>query len=120
MITRRTIGYLATAVALAAASFAAAGPASAAVLLSGADRDCGDFATQQDAQEYFDAKGYSASNDPERLDSANGKGDGVACEGRPRRAPKVDRGDAETVDPVPDPVLKERFGAPDRSTVNAK
>ena len=43
------------------------------------DHDCRDFATQEDAQAYFDAQ----SGDPDNLDS---NGDGVACESLPRRS----------------------------------
>ena len=49
------------------------------------DKNCSDFQYQEDAQEYFNAQGYSASNDPERLDDANGHGDGIACESLPKR-----------------------------------
>lgn len=45
-----------------------------------ADYDCGDFSTQAAAQSYFDGKGYSGANDPERLDA---DGDGEACESNP-------------------------------------
>jgi competence protein ComEC len=44
---------------------------------SGPDRDCGDFATQAEAQAFFEAAGPS---DPHRLDS---DGDGVVCESLP-------------------------------------
>ena len=40
-----------------------------------ADRDCGDFATQRQAQTFFVA--HNPASDPHRLDS---DGDGVACE----------------------------------------
>ena len=43
----------------------------------GRDRDCGDFATQAEAQAFFEAAGPS---DPHRLDS---DGDGVVCESLP-------------------------------------
>ncbi|MGF7035353.1 endonuclease YncB(thermonuclease family) [Paenibacillus mucilaginosus] len=43
---------------------------------SGADRDCGDFATHEEAQAFFIAAGGPAK-DPHRLDSDN---DGYACE----------------------------------------
>lgn len=49
-------------------------------LARAADRDCSDFATQAAAQAYFDANGYSATNDPERLDADS---DSVACESLP-------------------------------------
>lgn len=45
----------------------------------GGDRDCGDFASQKAAQEFFIAHGGPQS-DPHRLD---GDGDGVACEANP-------------------------------------
>lgn len=45
----------------------------------GQDRDCRDFATQQEAQRFFEAAG---PGDPHRLDADN---DGIACENRPRR-----------------------------------
>ncbi|ACZ43230.1 Excalibur domain protein [Thermobaculum terrenum ATCC BAA-798] len=41
------------------------------------DHNCSDFRSQQEAQQYFDSHGYSATNDPERLDADN---DGIACE----------------------------------------
>jgi endonuclease YncB( thermonuclease family) len=44
---------------------------------SAADMDCGDFATQAEAQAFFVAAG---AGDPHRLDS---DGDGIACEGNP-------------------------------------
>ncbi|WP_281019928.1 thermonuclease family protein [Minwuia sp. IMCC3060] len=45
------------------------------MLPSGADRNCGDFQTWQEAQEFFKAAGLG---DPHRLDRDR---DGVACEG---------------------------------------
>jgi endonuclease YncB( thermonuclease family) len=60
---------------LVGASLLAATPAHAL----GADLDCGDFATQAQAQEYFLAIG-GPSADPDRLDLDS---DGVACETRP-------------------------------------
>jgi len=42
-----------------------------------ADKDCDDFASQEEAQKYWDEKGYSADYDPERLDRDN---DGIPCE----------------------------------------
>ncbi|HZG83441.1 MAG TPA: thermonuclease family protein [Paenibacillus sp.] len=41
------------------------------------DRDCGDFATQREAQAFYEAAG-GPERDPHRLD---GDGDGIACEG---------------------------------------
>lgn len=43
---------------------------------AGPDRDCGDFATQAEAQAFFEAAG-GPQEDPHRLD---GEGDGIACE----------------------------------------
>ncbi|WP_226577086.1 excalibur calcium-binding domain-containing protein [Halobacillus litoralis] len=41
------------------------------------DKDCPDFGSEEEAKAYWDEKGYSAENDPERLD---GDGDGIPCE----------------------------------------
>jgi endonuclease YncB( thermonuclease family) len=46
---------------------------------SAADRDCSDFATQREAQNYFLSKG-GPGRDPDHLDS---DGDGIACESNP-------------------------------------
>jgi hypothetical protein len=48
------------------------------------DLDCPDFASQEDAQELFDAQGWSETNDPYGLDE-RGRGDGVPCESNPTR-----------------------------------
>ncbi len=45
-----------------------------------ADRDCGDFATQGDAQRYFEDNGGSAGYNYDRLDA---DGDGFVCESLP-------------------------------------
>ncbi|GAA4336781.1 hypothetical protein GCM10023086_70210 [Streptomyces venetus] len=45
------------------------------------DRDCGDFAFQEDAQAVLDAD----PSDPDRLDEDQGRGDGIACEALPHR-----------------------------------
>jgi hypothetical protein len=45
----------------------------------GGDKDCSDFATQPEAQAYFESKGGPAQ-DPDRLD---GDSDGIACERLP-------------------------------------
>jgi endonuclease YncB( thermonuclease family) len=45
-----------------------------------ADRDCGEFASQQAAQEFFVAHGGSASNNFDDLDADH---DGIACESNP-------------------------------------
>ncbi len=49
---------------------------------SGPDLDCGDFSTHAQAQAFFDSCGFTATNDPMKLDST-GVGDGVACESLP-------------------------------------
>lgn len=49
---------------------------------TGVDLDCSDFATQAQAQEFFDGCGFTAMNDPMRLDLVE-VGDGVACESLP-------------------------------------
>ncbi len=48
-------------------------------IASGADQDCGDFATQSEAQFFFESQGGPAS-DPHRLDQNR---DGAACESLP-------------------------------------
>jgi hypothetical protein len=48
---------------------------------NGPDRDCPDFATQEEAQEFFIAAG-GPGRDPHRLDADK---DGVACEKLPHR-----------------------------------
>ena len=45
------------------------------------DLNCEDFQTQADAQAYFDSQGWSATNDPHRLDQ--GGAPGVPCESLP-------------------------------------
>ncbi len=49
---------------------------------SGPDLDCPDFSTHAEAQAFFDSCGFTATNDPMKLDSV-GVGDGVACESLP-------------------------------------
>lgn len=49
---------------------------------SGPDLDCSDFASHAEAQQFFESCGWSAENDPMRLDSVS-VGDGVACESLP-------------------------------------
>jgi micrococcal nuclease len=46
------------------------------------DRDCSDFSTHSEAQSFFNCCGFTATNDPMKLDSV-GVGDGVACESLP-------------------------------------
>jgi micrococcal nuclease len=49
---------------------------------SGPDLDCGDFSTHTQAQAFFDGCGFTATNDPMKLDGT-GVGDGIACESLP-------------------------------------
>lgn len=49
---------------------------------SGPDLDCSDFASHTQAQSFFNSCGFTATNDPMKLDSV-GVGDGVACESLP-------------------------------------
>lgn len=45
------------------------------------DKDCSDFANYDEVVAYWNAKGYSATNDPERLDGfGNVVDDGIPCE----------------------------------------
>ena len=48
----------------------------------GPDRDCSDFQTQKQAQEFFNCCGFSPTYDPMNLDSV-GVGDGIVCEKLP-------------------------------------
>jgi len=47
---------------------------------SGGDKDCSDFATHAEAQDYFQSKGGSPTNNVDKLDSDH---DGLACESLP-------------------------------------
>lgn len=47
---------------------------------SSRDKDCSDFATQEESQSYFESKGGSPTNNVDRLDSDH---DGSACESLP-------------------------------------
>lgn len=49
---------------------------------SSPDRDCADFSTHAEAQTFFNCCGFTATNDPMKLDSV-GVGNGVACESLP-------------------------------------
>lgn len=49
---------------------------------SGPDRDCADFSTHAEAVQFFNCCGFTATNDPMKLDSV-GVGDGDPCESRP-------------------------------------
>ncbi|APH06524.1 YHYH domain-containing protein [Bacillus weihaiensis] len=45
------------------------------------DKDCSDFASYEEVIEYWNEKGYSKTNDPERLDGwGNTVDDGIPCE----------------------------------------
>lgn len=55
-------------------------PGSCVYSCSGPDRDCADFSSHQEAQNFFNCCGFTVTNDPMRLDSV-GVGDGIACEG---------------------------------------
>lgn len=46
---------------------------------SGPDRDCADFSSHAEAQAFFNCCGFTAQNDPMRLDG-RGVDDGLACE----------------------------------------
>lgn len=46
---------------------------------TGPDLDCSDFSSHAQAQAFFDSCGFTATNDPMKLDSV-GVGDGIACE----------------------------------------
>lgn len=63
-----------------AESFKAGGGASSFVSPNPNDKDCSDFATQTEAQTYFEAGGGSPTYNFDRLDSDH---DGVACESLP-------------------------------------
>jgi len=49
---------------------------------SGPDRDCSDFSTHNEAQNFFSCCGFTATNDPMKLDGTN-VDDGIACESLP-------------------------------------
>ena len=48
---------------------------------SGGDKDCKDFATQIDAQDYFNSRGGSSTNNVDKLDGSDR--DGIVCETLP-------------------------------------
>ncbi|MET9523963.1 excalibur calcium-binding protein [Streptomyces coeruleorubidus] len=89
---RRCTGVIGTLFAIAAI-VPLADPA-----LAQPDRDCRDFAFQEDAQAVFDAD----PSDPNRLDEDQGPDDGIACEVLPRRGTGVisPTGPASTPSPV--------------------
>src|SRR4051794_28385075 len=55
--------------------------AAAAPTATTSDKNCSDFSTQQQAQQYFDSHGGSRSNNVDGLDRDH---DGVACETLPK------------------------------------
>jgi hypothetical protein len=69
-----------TAVAGVVALAIGAASASAGPVAQRADKNCSDFSTQQEAQQYFDSHGGSPSNNVDGLDADH---DGVACESLP-------------------------------------
>jgi endonuclease YncB( thermonuclease family) len=88
--------------ALIAFAVVAIAVAFAPAAASARDRDCGDFATQASAQDYFIALGGPAA-DPDRLD---GDHDGIACESNPcpcNSASTPDGGAAPTPAPTATP-----------------
>ncbi|MGF9741447.1 LPXTG cell wall anchor domain-containing protein [Priestia megaterium] len=47
----------------------------------GLDKDCSDFSSYDEVVNYWNSKGYTATNDPERLDGWGNKvDDGIPCE----------------------------------------
>ena len=70
LVTPATIALIVLAVA----------PAAASPSVRTTDRNCSDFSTQQQAQQYFDSHGGSPSNNVDGLDADH---DGVACESLP-------------------------------------
>lgn len=72
---RRSIAAVACVCLAIAGSSAAAQPTARR-----ADKNCSDFTTQQQAQQYFTSHGGSPSNDVDGLDRDH---DGIACEGLP-------------------------------------
>jgi endonuclease YncB( thermonuclease family) len=70
-----------------------------------ADRDCADFSSQREAQEYFESKG-GPSSDPDRLDA---DGDGKACDSLP--CPCGSGSPSPSPRPAPRPPKKVAFRA---------
>ena len=58
-------------------SFLVMGSAATAGASNHDDRDCGDFANHEEVLDFWVSNGYSAENDPHRLDADS---DGLACE----------------------------------------
>lgn len=95
-------------VAILATAAVAAGSGLAAAATAG-DKDCSDFATQQDAQAYFIAQGGNAKNNVDRLD---GDHDGIACERNVRAPAAIPAPPDQPVPPVTRPNLREKFTPP--------
>src|SRR3954451_1545263 len=71
----RAVVLLASVAFMVMGSSASAGPTSHA-----AEKNCSDFSTQPQAQQYFESHGGSPSNDVDGLDRDH---DGIACEDLP-------------------------------------
>lgn len=89
------LAHLIVALALVLTGAVAAGLATSAAH-GVPDRDCGDFATQKAAQDFFIAQG-GPREDPHRLDD---DGDGVACESNPCPCSTAQGGGSQDPDPV--------------------
>jgi endonuclease YncB( thermonuclease family) len=85
-----------------------------AVPAQGADRDCADFGTQREAQQYFESIGGPGS-DPDRLD---GDGDGRACDTLP--CPCGSGGPRPRPQPQPRPAPRPREKPDARQTIKAR
>lgn len=74
-----------------------------------ADKDCGDFSTQAQAQDFFIRNG-GPSSDPHGLDA---DGDGIACESNPCPCSTATGGGGGggggSDKPAPDPTIKEKL-----------
>lgn len=79
----------------AVAAWLASGPAASAQ----DDRDCSDFATQEEAQRFFEEQG-GPEQDPHMLDPDK---DGKACEGLPSASPSATATPAPTATPAATP-----------------
>ena len=85
---------------LAGACAFASSQALAAPLAHSSDRDCADFSTQAEAQDYFISRG-GPSSDPDRLDGSDD--DGVACESLPCPCSRSGGGSEPSPSPRPPP-----------------
>lgn len=80
------------------------------------DKDCADFTTQEEAQEFFLAEGNTNNTDPHRLDADD---DGIACEALPDGTREDGSSPAPVAPSTEEPTITET-GTPDTSEVNAK